>query len=51
VTGGDLWPFCQGSRDDLAADPDGVATFTRVTGRAPTDGVADEAWQAWVKAL
>ncbi len=43
-----LWPLYQGWRDDLAADPDGVATFTRVTGRAPTAPEADDAWRAWV---
>jgi hypothetical protein len=43
-----LWPLYRGWRDDLATDPDGVATFTRITGHAPTEKWADEAWQTWV---
>ena len=45
---GQLWPLYQGWRDGLASDPDGVATFTRVTGRAPTAPEADADWRAWV---
>jgi hypothetical protein len=45
---GQLWPFYRGWRDDLAADSDGAATFTRVTGRSPADPAADDAWRAWV---
>jgi hypothetical protein len=45
---GQLWPFYQGWRDSLATDRDGVATFTRVTGRAPTAPDADAEWRAWV---
>ena len=37
-----------GWRDSLATDRDGVATFTRVTGRAPTAPEADADWRAWV---
>ena len=43
-----LWSLYRGWRDDLATDPDGVATFTRVTGHAPSAPEADAAWQAWV---
>ncbi len=45
---GQLWPLYQGWRDSLATDPHGVATFTRVTGRAPTTPEADATWRAWV---
>jgi len=45
---GQLWPFYQGWRDDLATDRDGVATFTRVTGRPPSDPETDRAWRTWV---
>jgi hypothetical protein len=45
---GQLWPLYRGWRDDLAADPDGVATFTRVTGHAPSAPEADDAWRACV---
>ena len=43
-----LWLLYQGWRDSLATDRDGVATFTRVTGRAPTAPDADAEWRAWV---
>ena len=46
---GQLWPLYRGWRDGRAADPDGVATFTRVTGRAPTDPTVNEDWRKWVK--
>jgi hypothetical protein len=45
---GQLWPVYRGWRDDFAADTDGVATFTRVTGHAPTDLGVEGAWRAWV---
>jgi hypothetical protein len=45
---GQLWPLYRSWRDDFANDPDGVATFTRITGHAPTDADADSAWHAWV---
>jgi hypothetical protein len=43
-----LWPFYRAWRDAGAADPDGVAAFTRVTGQAPTAPEVDAAWRAWV---
>jgi hypothetical protein len=43
-----LWRLYRAWRDDFAADPDGVASFTRVTGRPPTAEEADRAWRAWV---
>jgi hypothetical protein len=43
-----LWSFYGAWRDAGAADPDGVAAFTRVTGQAPTDPELDAAWRAWV---
>ncbi|HEY5241188.1 MAG TPA: hypothetical protein VIJ22_06980 [Polyangiaceae bacterium] len=43
-----LWRFYRGWRDAGAADPDGVATFTRITGHAPTDEETDKAWLEWV---
>ena len=43
-----LWPLYRAWRDDLATDPEGVATFTRVTGHAPTDEEEEGAWRAWV---
>jgi len=46
---GQLWPLYRSWRDDVASDPDGVATFTRVTGRAPNDPEVDEAWRVWVR--
>jgi hypothetical protein len=45
---GQLWPMFRGWRDGFEADADGVATFTRVTGRAPTEPGAEEAWRGWV---
>ena len=45
---GQLWPLYQGWCDSLATDRDGVATFTRVTGRAPTVPEADADRRAWV---
>jgi len=45
---GQLWPLYRGWRDDFGTDPDGVATFTRVTGRAPTAPEVDDAWRTWV---
>jgi len=45
---GQLWPLYQGWRDSCASDPDGVATFTRVTGRAPTAPETEAEWRAWV---
>lgn len=45
---GQLWPVYRGWRDNRAADPDGVATFTRVTGQAPSSAEAEAAWRAWV---
>jgi hypothetical protein len=45
---GQLWPLYQGWRDSFATDPHGIATFTRVMGRAPTAPEADAAWHAWV---
>jgi hypothetical protein len=45
---GQLWPLYQGWRDSFATDHDGIATFTRVTGRAPTAPEADADWRAWV---
>ncbi len=45
---GQLWPLYQGWRDSFATDPDGVAAFTRVTGRPPTALEADAERRAWV---
>ncbi|HEY6460177.1 MAG TPA: hypothetical protein VIY73_08495, partial [Polyangiaceae bacterium] len=45
---GELWPLYRGWRDGRDADPDGVATFTRVTGHAPTDADAENAWRTWL---
>src|ERR1700733_11375491 len=42
---GQLWPVYRGWRDDFAADGDGLATFTRVTGHAPTDPGGEGAWR------
>ena len=43
-----LWTFYRAWRDAGAAEPDGVAAFTRVTGQAPTAPEVDAAWRAWV---
>jgi hypothetical protein len=43
-----LWPFYRAWRDAGAADPDGVAAFTRVTGQARTAPEVDAAWREWV---
>jgi hypothetical protein len=43
-----LWPFYRAWRDAGAADPDGVAAFTRVIGHAPTAPEEDAAWRGWV---
>jgi hypothetical protein len=45
---GQLWPLYQGWRDGFATDPDGVETFTRVTGRSPTSTEGDGDWRGWV---
>jgi hypothetical protein len=42
---GQLWPFFRAWRDGFALDPDGTASFARVTGHAPPD--LDAAWRAW----
>ena len=46
-----VWRKCSRARawrDDFASDPDGVASFTRITGRPPTAAPADAAWRDWV---
>ncbi|MGH7298432.1 MAG: hypothetical protein ACRELB_26060 [Polyangiaceae bacterium] len=45
---GELWPMYRGWRDTREADPDGVSSFTRVTGRAPSDAEAEGDWRSWV---
>ena len=47
-TQGQLWPFYAAWRDAKSTDRDGIATFTRITGHAPTDAEADKTWRAWV---
>jgi hypothetical protein len=44
-----LWGFYRAWRDAWGAGRDGVAAFTRVTGRAPTAPEVDEEWRAWVR--
>jgi hypothetical protein len=43
---GQLWPLYRAWRDSFAADPDGRASFLRVSGRTPA--AADADWRGWV---
>jgi hypothetical protein len=43
-----LWPTYRTWRDGHAEDPDGVASFTRIVGAAPTDEAEEKAWATWV---
>jgi len=43
---GQLWPLYGAWRHATPPDPDGVTTFTRVVGRAPTD--VEDDWAAWI---
>jgi hypothetical protein len=43
---GKLWPWYWRFRDTILEDPTGVAAFTAVVGKSPTDATAD--WVAWI---